>query len=69
MSLLNVFFNVCLKVGYKITTCVCYVCFVTGAETPRERSPFINSIDPDRLSYYDGKNMALFEVSCPIVIK
>ncbi|XP_076149582.1 solute carrier family 12 member 7 isoform X1 [Alosa pseudoharengus] len=34
---------------------------VTGAETPRENSPFINSIDPDRHSYYDGKNMALFE--------
>lgn len=41
---------------------------MTGAETPRENSPFINSSDSDRHSYYDGKNMALFEVGCAIVI-
>ena len=31
-----------------------------GDDTPRENSPFIN--DEDKGAYYDGKNMALFEV-------
>ncbi|XP_010642356.1 solute carrier family 12 member 7 [Fukomys damarensis] len=33
----------------------------TGDGTPRESSPFINSVDMERESYYEGKNMALFE--------
>ena len=31
-----------------------------GDDTPRESRPFIN--DEDKGAYYDGKNMALFEV-------
>ncbi|XP_023562248.1 solute carrier family 12 member 7 isoform X2 [Octodon degus] len=33
----------------------------TGDGTPRESSPFINNVDVERESYYEGKNMALFE--------
>ncbi|XP_063113989.1 solute carrier family 12 member 7 isoform X6 [Cavia porcellus] len=32
-----------------------------GDGTPRESSPFIGSVDMERDSYYEGKNMALFE--------
>ncbi|XP_003462159.2 solute carrier family 12 member 7 isoform X5 [Cavia porcellus] len=33
----------------------------SGDGTPRESSPFIGSVDMERDSYYEGKNMALFE--------
>ncbi|KAM6157335.1 solute carrier family 12 member 7 [Erethizon dorsatum] len=33
----------------------------SGDGTPRESSPFINNVDGERESYYEGKNMALFE--------
>ncbi|XP_005407092.1 PREDICTED: solute carrier family 12 member 7 isoform X2 [Chinchilla lanigera] len=32
-----------------------------GDGTPRESSPFISNVDVERESYYEGKNMALFE--------
>ncbi|XP_016374405.1 solute carrier family 12 member 5-like, partial [Sinocyclocheilus rhinocerous] len=34
-----------------------------GDGNPRESSPFINNTDDDKGTLYDGKNMALFEVS------
>ncbi|XP_012927821.1 solute carrier family 12 member 7 [Heterocephalus glaber] len=32
-----------------------------GDGTPRESSPFISTVDVERESYYEGRNMALFE--------
>lgn len=34
----------------------------TGDGNPRENSPFINNVEVERESYFEGKNMALFEV-------
>lgn len=36
---------------------------VSGDGNPKESSPFINNTDNDKGTLYDGKNMALFEVS------
>lgn len=44
-----------------LTVWVYFLCVPPGDESPRESSPFINS-DNDREHYYEGKNMALFEV-------
>ncbi|XP_007605957.2 solute carrier family 12 member 7 isoform X1 [Cricetulus griseus] len=33
----------------------------TGDGNPRENSPFINNVEVERESYFEGKNMALFE--------
>lgn len=48
-------------------SCVTLCCF-SGDGNPKESSPFINSSDVEKSQQYDGKNMALFEVSdtsCP----
>lgn len=37
--------------------------FLPGDGVARESSPFINSAEMDRGNIYEGKNMALFEVS------
>uniref|UniRef100_A0A8U7MJR4 Uncharacterized protein n=1 Tax=Corvus moneduloides TaxID=1196302 RepID=A0A8U7MJR4_CORMO len=39
------------------------VTFPLGDGTARESSPFINRAEFDRGNVYEGKNMALFEVS------
>jgi hypothetical protein len=37
-------------------------CFPAGNGDPRENSPFINNVEVEKESYFEGKNMALFEV-------
>ncbi|CAO2592041.1 Solute carrier family 12 member 7 [Lemmus lemmus] len=36
-------------------------CSTSGDGNPRENSPFINNVEVERESYFEGKNMALFE--------
>ncbi|OBS75973.1 hypothetical protein A6R68_17573, partial [Neotoma lepida] len=36
-------------------------CPTSGDGNPRENSPFINNVEVERESYFEGKNMALFE--------
>lgn len=36
-------------------------CPTPGDGNPRENSPFINNVEVERESYFEGKNMALFE--------
>lgn len=43
-------------------------CFLLGDGISRESSPFINSAEMDRGNMYEGKNMALFEVSSYLVV-
>lgn len=43
--------------------------FTAGDGIARESSPFINNAEMDRGNKYEGKNMALFEVSFFFFIK
>ena len=43
--------------------CLLLLCFPQVTATQKENSPFINNTDNDKASSYDGKNMALFEVT------
>lgn len=44
-------------------------CFPAGDGQSRESSPIINNGDMERESFFEGKNMALFEVSCTFSCK
>lgn len=52
------------------TLLLLFLCFLPVDDSPGESSPFINSDnDREHYRYYEGKNMALFEVGQMIFLQ
>uniref|UniRef100_A0A673GS90 Uncharacterized protein n=1 Tax=Sinocyclocheilus rhinocerous TaxID=307959 RepID=A0A673GS90_9TELE len=67
MALFEVSSNFPLFLSCSVALSICLSLSDTGDGNPRESSPFINNTDDDKGTLYDGKNMALFEVSSNLI--